>query len=217
MLALHVEVDPPQRVDRRLALAVVARDLARAYRNAGRCVAGLGRRRDHCAHGLLLTGGRGRTTQPLRVDVVLASATWPVIASGAGRRLQFDRHELVARRDRQLREDLAQVVIDGALAEEQLPSDFPVGGTACDEACDLDLLRRQLVDRARIPLARRLAAGAQLAVRALGPWCRTDALELVQGGSQMLASLYAPARTAQVLAVEQLGAGSVEGAPVLCG
>ena len=116
--------------------------------------------------------GRGRTTQSLRVDVALASATWPVIASGAEPRLQLERHELVARRDRQLREDPAQVVIDGALAEEQLRRDFPVGGTACDEACDLDLLGRQLVDRARIPLAGRLAAGAQLAVRALGPWRR---------------------------------------------
>ena len=146
----------------------------------------------------------------------LASATWPVIASGAGTGLELDRRELVARRDRQLREDPAQVVVDGALAEEQLRRDVPVGGTACDEAGDLDLLGRQLVDRARIPLAGRLAAGAQLAVRALCPWRRTDALELVQGGSQMLTSLYAPARTAQVLAVEQLGAGSVEGAPVLC-
>src|SRR3954451_22429221 len=159
--------------------------------------------------------GRGRTTQPLRVDVVLASATWPVIASGAGRGLQFDRHELVARRNRQLREDLAQVVIDGALAEEQLRRDFPVGGTACDEARDLDLLRRQLVDRARIPLARRLAAGAKLTARTLGPWRRPNALELGQRGSQRVASLPPPARTAQMLAEQQLGAGSVERAPAL--
>src|SRR4051812_10050309 len=89
--------------------------------------------------------GRVRTAQSLRVDAALASATWPVIASGAGTGLQLDRHELAARRDRQLREDPAQVVVDGALAEEQLRGDFPVGGTACDEARDLDLLGRQLV------------------------------------------------------------------------
>src|SRR3954467_698041 len=139
---------------------------------------------------------------------------WPVIASGAGTGLQLDRHDLAARRDRQLREDPAQGVVAGALAEEQTRRDVRVGGTARDEAGDLDLLGRQLVDGARIPLAGRLAAGAQLAMRALRPRRRTDAPDLVQGGSQMLASLYAPARTAQVLAVEQLGAGSVEGAPV---
>src|SRR3954471_24342661 len=132
---------------------------------------------------------------------------WPVIASGAGTGLQLDRHELAARRDRQLREDPAQVVVDGALAEEQLRRDVPVGGTACDEAGDLDLLRRQLVDGARIPLAGRLAAGAQLAVRALGPGRRTDALELGQRGSQMVTSLHPPACPAQVLAEQQLGAG----------
>src|SRR3954468_8827699 len=120
------------------------------------------------------------------------------MGSGAGTRLQLDCHQLVARRDRQLREDAAQVVVDGALAEEQLRRDFPVGGTACDEARDLDLLRRQLVDRARIPLARRLAAGPQLTARTLGPWRRPNALELAQRGSQMVASLHPPARTAQM-------------------
>src|SRR3954454_4700759 len=119
--------------------------------------------------------------------------------------LELDRHELGARRDRQLREDPTEVVIDGALAEEQLRRDVPVGGTARDEAGDLDLLGRQLVDGARIPLAGRLAAGAQLAMRTLAPWRRPNALELAQRGSQMVASLHPPARTAQMLAEQQLG------------
>ena len=42
-----VEVDAAQRVDGRLALAVVARDVARAHRDLGRRVAAISRRDGH--------------------------------------------------------------------------------------------------------------------------------------------------------------------------
>ena len=51
--------------------------------------------------------------------------------------------------DAELHEDLAQVVLDGAGAEEELRRDVLVGGAFTDEPSNLELLRRQLIDRAR--------------------------------------------------------------------
>src|SRR4051794_36214417 len=59
--------------------------------------------------------------------------------------------ELAARRDSELGEHVAQVVIDGAPAEEEPGSDLPVGRALGNEAGDLHLLRRQTIERAGRP------------------------------------------------------------------
>jgi len=46
--------------------------------------------------------------------------------------------------DAQLGEDLAEVIVDRARAEDELCRDLAVGHAVCDETGDLELLRRQL-------------------------------------------------------------------------
>ena len=87
---------------------------------------------------------------------------------------------------------------------------WPVAG----EPGDLRLLRREVVARLRrcacatvSPVASELAAGA------LGERLGADAAEHLVGGAQLLARVHAPVLAAQPLAVEQLGAGEVDGDP----
>src|SRR5436190_9675946 len=82
----------------------------------------------------------------------LASARSPVSASGAdglGAALGALEHELAARGDPQLGERLAQVVVDRAGAEEEPRGNLLVRRALADEPGDLQLLRRELVERAR--------------------------------------------------------------------
>lgn len=58
-----------------------------------------------------------------------------------------------SRGDPQLREDVAQVVVDGARAQEELGGDLPVGGALADEPGDLEFLRGELTEGARVALA----------------------------------------------------------------
>jgi hypothetical protein len=101
------------------------------------------------------------------------------------------------------------VVVDRPRAEEELRRDLPVRRALADEARDLELLRRELVSRAGIPLARRLAARAELAARAFLPRDGAEALEGLQRGAQVPSRLDATA-AAELLAEEQLGAPAVE-------
>src|SRR5215470_6261987 len=89
---------------------------------------------------------------------------------GRLRAAEPEAHQLRARRDPELREHLAQVVLDRARAEEELSGHLLVRVALADEARDLQLLRRQLVDRARVALARGLPRRPQLTARALRPW-----------------------------------------------
>lgn len=77
-------------------------------------------------------------------------------------------------------------------------------------AGDLQLLRRQLVERGRTALASGLAARAQLVASALGPGAGAQALEPVERGAQMRPRLLAAAVTAQVLAEDELRPRPVE-------
>ncbi len=61
--------------------------------------------------------------------------------------------EFRARADVQLLEDLAQVVVNGARAEEQPRGCLPVARALPDEACYLEFLRGELISRAVIPAA----------------------------------------------------------------
>jgi hypothetical protein len=64
---------------------------------------------------------------------------------------------------------MPEVELDRARAEEELRSRFFVRSAAGDDARDLQFLGCQLVDRARVTFARRLAASTELGAGALGP------------------------------------------------
>src|SRR4051794_8480770 len=83
---------------------------------------------------------------------------------------ELDRRQLGARGDAELRVHLAQVVLDRPPAEEQPRGDLRVAQAVLGhELGDLQLLRREVVERARVALARRLACGPQLRARPFGP------------------------------------------------
>ena len=118
--------------------------------------------------------------------------------------------ELRAGRDAELREDVAEVVVDRPRREKQLGGDLLVGEPLCDEAGDLQLLWRQLIDRARVALARRLAGGAQLGARSLGPGLGSEALEPLERSAQLHTRVGAAALAPEMLAVEQLDTSEIE-------
>src|SRR5919204_673410 len=89
--------------------------------------------------------------------------------------------ELRARRDPELGEDVSQVVVDRPRGQEEVRRDLLVREAVGDEPRDLQLLWRQVVDRARVALPRRLARRAQLGACAFGPRFRAEALEALEG------------------------------------
>src|SRR5215207_108448 len=101
--------------------------------------------------------------------------------------------ELRARLDVELAERLAQVVLDGAGADEQSRSDLAIGVTFGRKAGDLRLLRSEVVARVHGPLSRALPRRLQLEARALGERVDAEVPEQLVGGPQLLASLEAPA------------------------
>ena len=136
----------------------------RADRDRGRVARGrsVAPRRDGSADPRSRGAARRRLTR-LAVDPRAPNA-------GATRRVSCRESpaELAARADVELGEDLAQVVLDGARADEQLRADLGVRAAVAGEPGDLRLLRRERVARLGGALARRLAGGQQLAAGALG-------------------------------------------------
>src|SRR4051794_15584961 len=76
--------------------------------------------------------------------------------------------ELAARTDAELGEDVAQMPLDGARADEQLRADLGIRAPIARQAGDLRLLRGELVARLHRALADGLTRGEQLAAGALG-------------------------------------------------
>src|SRR3954447_193658 len=134
-------------------------------------------------------------------------------ALGGGRRRRRPRvlryrAELFARVDPELREHAAQMPLDRTRADEELCADLGIRAALGGEACDLRLLRGELVTRVGRALAHRLARRHPLTARAFG--------ESVHAGDirphpvcnpEMLTSFGAPALASQPLAVDQVGAG----------
>src|SRR5262249_17597283 len=118
--------------------------------------------------------------------------------------------QLRARGDAELGENLTEVILDRPRAEEQLRGDLLVRLAPRYQTADLELLRRQLGERAHVAAPGRLAGGAKLAVRALLPRPGAEPLEDVGRGAQVLPRLRPPPVAAQELAIQQLGASAVE-------
>src|SRR5262249_43799452 len=75
---------------------------------------------------------------------------------------------------------------------------------ARDEPSDLQLLRRQLAQRARVAFASRLSRGAELVARTLLPRSGPELLEPGHRGAKMIAGLPPPAVAPQELPEEKL-------------
>src|SRR2546421_11789372 len=73
--------------------------------------------------------------------------------------------ELVAGADAELPVDVSQVVLDRLRAEEETGSGFARRAAAGEEQGDLELLGRQVAERARVAPPRRLAGRGELGAR----------------------------------------------------
>src|SRR5262249_19154781 len=117
--------------------------------------------------------------------------------------------ELVARADVELGEDLAQVVLHRAGADEQLCADLRVGQTLFGEPSDVCFLGREHGAGVVGPLTRSLTGGQELVAGALGEPLGPDAAEHLVGGSELLTCVDAPVFATQPFAVQEPGAGKV--------
>src|SRR5215207_8469167 len=95
------------------------------------------------------------------------------------------------------------MVVDRLGAEEQLGRRLAERVTLGEDQRDLQLARRQLVERGRRAPARGLARGEQLEPRPLRPWRRTEVLEALQRAAQLRSRLEPPAAATQRLAAAQ--------------
>src|SRR5215475_1379109 len=95
--------------------------------------------------------------------------------------------------------------LDRPRREEQLGGDLLVREAFGDQASDLELLRGQLVDGARVALPRSLTCGLQLGPRTLGPRLGAESLEGLERESKMHARLGPLASPPQMLAEQKLG------------
>src|SRR5215207_3973403 len=126
--------------------------------------------------------------------------------------------KLLAGVDSELAIRVAQVVLDGLGAEEQLRRRLARGVPAREHERDLELLRRQVVERAGVAPPRALAGRQQLRVCALAPRRGAERLEGLGGGAELLAGLHPVSRAAQALTeaqararrLEAIGRGGVE-------
>jgi hypothetical protein len=105
---------------------------------------------------------------------------------------------------------MPEVELDRARAEEELRGSFLVRSASRDNARDLKLLRGQLVDSARVTFARRLATSTKLGAGTLGPGRCPQLFEELERDPEMLTRLLRVTTTAEHLAVDQLGPGSLE-------
>src|SRR4051812_2676473 len=124
--------------------------------------------------------------------------------------------QLCPRGDVELPEDVAQVVVDRPRAEEELCGDLSIRGALAHEAGDLELLRRELVDRAGIAFPCRLPARAELAASPLFPRSGPQALERLERRAQVGAPSQGARGARERLAVEKLGPRALDGRVGAC-
>src|SRR3954452_7227368 len=120
-----------------------------------------------------------------RSSTCSATAPTPAADRAAGSQLQRQGDQLGAGGHAELAEDIAEVEVDGARADEQLRGGVPVGQPLPDQPGDLALLRGQVGGGRDVAPARGLAGGAQLLRRPLGPRGGTELLEQGESGAQV--------------------------------
>src|SRR6516164_3942207 len=112
--------------------------------------------------------------------------------------------ELSPAADAKLAEDLAQVVLDGAGADEQPGGDLPVGQVLGDQQRDLLLLRSEHLRRFGAAWAGLLAGRAQLGPGPARESLHAHRVEHGEGSAELVAGVAATALAAQPLAVQQV-------------
>src|SRR3954447_5709283 len=118
--------------------------------------------------------------------------------------------ELAARRDVELREDLAQVVGDRVRADVQARADLWVREAVAREPCDLNLLSGAVFPGLDAAPAGALAGRRQLALGAPGERLGAHAREHLERGAQLPAGVEAAALTSQPFPVEEVSPGELE-------
>src|SRR4051794_10734570 len=118
--------------------------------------------------------------------------------------------KLLARVDPELSVHVAQVVLDGLRAEEELGRSLPRRVPVGEEHADLELLRGQLVEAGGIAPPRALARGKELRARPLGPRRGSEPVERLERRAELLARIDALTRPAQELAEAELRARLLE-------
>src|SRR5215468_3289275 len=121
--------------------------------------------------------------------------------------------QLAAIGDVELAEDLAQVVFDGAGADEQPGGDLPVGQVPGRQPGDLLLLGGEHLRGPGAARAGPLAGGAELGPGPGGESFHADRVEQRKRGAQLVAGVAAAPLAAQPLAVEQVGARQLRADP----
>ena len=119
--------------------------------------------------------------------------------------------ELPAGADVELGEHLAEVVLGGAGADEELRTDLWVGVACGRQASDLRLLCREDVVRVHGALPHRLARRLELEAGPPGERLRPEPAEHVVRRAQVLAGVHPPLLAPEPLAVHEVGAGEVDG------
>src|SRR6266545_5209590 len=121
------------------------------------------------------------------------------------------RVELAAGGDAELGVGLVQVVADRPGAEEELSGDVAVGQPLGGQPGNLQLLRSQGGQPGPGWRWGADAGGAQLDARQLGPRGGVAAVQTLHGGAELAAGVGLAAGATQPRAVQQLGAGLLEG------
>jgi hypothetical protein len=106
--------------------------------------------------------------------------------------------------------DVPEVVLDRLGAEEQRGRGFPRRLPPGEQQRDLQLLRRQIVEGARVPGPARFAGGRELGAGPLSPGPGVEAVEGVHRRAELLAGQHPVPGPAQPLPVGQPGARGFE-------
>src|SRR5690349_3369694 len=117
--------------------------------------------------------------------------------------------ELSAGADAELAEDLVQVVLDSAGAQEQPGADLRIGVSLTGELGDLRFLDSELTGRLSRTLAYVLARGEQFPLGASGEPVHPQRGQHLVSGPQLVPRVHPAVLAAQPLAIDQVSAGQL--------
>src|SRR5439155_8738159 len=115
--------------------------------------------------------------------------------------------------DVELQEELAQVVLHRAGADEQRRADLRVGETIPGESSDVRLLGCEDVERVHSPSTCSLPGSQELAAGALGERLGPEATEQLVCGAQLITRVHAATLAPEPFAVEQTRACELDADP----
>src|SRR5215217_2850528 len=92
--------------------------------------------------------------------------------------------ELGAGSHSRLAEDVRKVRLDRLGAQKEPRGDVSIRQAGCDESCNLELLRGQLVEGRRVAPTRALTGRPELGPCAIGPELAADGLEALECGPE---------------------------------